>query len=89
MDWKALSSLGKSLQKAGGQPLSDHTGLSLDAWDRPSIPAWHLRRVLAERLSDDKTKTGGQDRKRIDVNEDYELRVWSKKFNITLGRCDM
>ncbi|KAA9176468.1 DUF3606 domain-containing protein [Delftia sp. BR1] len=34
-------------------------------------------------MSDDKTKTGGQDRTRIDVNEDYELRDWSKKFNVT------
>lgn len=28
-------------------------------------------------------KTGGQDRKRINVNEDYELRDWSKKFAVT------
>lgn len=34
-------------------------------------------------MSDDKTQTGGADRKRIDVNEDYELRDWSKKFNVT------
>ncbi len=25
-------------------------------------------------MSDDKTKTGGQDRKRINLNEDYEVR---------------
>jgi hypothetical protein len=34
-------------------------------------------------MSDDKTQTGGADRKRIDVNEDYELRDWSRKFNVT------
>jgi hypothetical protein len=35
-------------------------------------------------MCDDKTKTGGQDRTRIDVNEDYELcATWSKKFNVT------
>ena len=34
-------------------------------------------------MSDDKTKTGGQDRARINVNEDYELRDWSKKFGVT------
>jgi len=34
-------------------------------------------------MSDDKTKTGGQDRSRINVNEDYELRDWSKKFGVT------
>ena len=34
-------------------------------------------------MSDDKAKVGGQDRKRINVNEDYELRDWSKKFGVT------
>lgn len=34
-------------------------------------------------MSDDKTKTGGQDRTRINVNEAYELDHWSKKFGIT------
>jgi hypothetical protein len=37
-------------------------------------------------VPDNKTKSdksGGSDRKRINVNEDYELRDWSKKFGIT------
>ena len=34
-------------------------------------------------MSDDKSKTGAQDRSRINVNEDYELRDWSKKFGVT------
>jgi hypothetical protein len=34
-------------------------------------------------MSDDKTQRGGQDRKRINVNEDYELRDWCKKFGVT------
>lgn len=34
-------------------------------------------------MSDDKTKSGGQDRTRINVNEDYELRDWSKKFGVS------
>ena len=34
-------------------------------------------------MSDDKTKPAGQDRQRINVNEDYELRDWSKKFGVT------
>ena len=33
-------------------------------------------------MSDDKTKTAA-DRKRINVNEDYELRDWSKKFQVS------
>ena len=34
-------------------------------------------------MSDDTKKSGGQDRKRINVHEDYELRDWSKKFGVT------
>lgn len=35
---------------------------------------------------DDKTKVGGQDRARINVHEDYELRDWSKSFGVTPER---
>jgi hypothetical protein len=28
----------------------------------------------------------GQDRKRINVNQDYELRDWAKRFNVTPER---
>ena len=38
-------------------------------------------------MSDDKTKSGGQDRSRIDVNQAYELRDWSKKFGALTGRA--
>ena len=34
-------------------------------------------------MPDDKSKAGRQDRDRINVNEDYELRDWSKKFGVT------
>ena len=34
-------------------------------------------------MSDDKTVPGGQDRARINVNHDFELRDWSKKFGVT------
>ena len=34
-------------------------------------------------MSDDKTKTSAQDRTRVNVNEDYELRYWSEKFGCT------
>lgn len=34
-------------------------------------------------MSDDKTKTSAQDRIRVNVNEDYELRYWSEKFGCT------
>jgi hypothetical protein len=34
-------------------------------------------------MSDDLKKRGGQDRKRIDVSQDFELRDWSKKFGVS------
>ena len=34
-------------------------------------------------MSDDKSKTGSPDRDRINIHEDYELRDWSKKFNVS------
>jgi hypothetical protein len=34
-------------------------------------------------MSDDLNKRGGQDRTRIDVNQDYELRDWAKKYGVT------
>ena len=37
-------------------------------------------------MADDKTKTGGQDRARINVNEDYELRDWANSLNTTPER---
>ena len=37
-------------------------------------------------MSDDKSKSGGQDRQRINVHEDYELRDWAKSLNTTPER---
>jgi hypothetical protein len=34
-------------------------------------------------MSDDKTKSGGQDRSRISLDEDYEVRDWASKFGVT------
>jgi hypothetical protein len=34
-------------------------------------------------MPDDKTKSGGQDRKRISLSEDYEVRDWAKRFGVT------
>lgn len=34
-------------------------------------------------MSDDKNQPGGQDRKRISLEEDYEVRDWSQKFGVT------
>ncbi len=34
-------------------------------------------------MSDDTTNAQGRDRQRIDIHQDYELRDWSKKFDVT------
>jgi hypothetical protein len=34
-------------------------------------------------MTDDKSKTGGQDRQRISLSEDYEVRDWSEKFGVS------
>ena len=35
-------------------------------------------------MADNLSNRGGQDRTRIDVHQDYELRDWSKKFGVTM-----
>jgi hypothetical protein len=37
-------------------------------------------------MSDDKSKAHGQDRDRINVNQEYELRDWAKSLNTTPDR---
>jgi methyl-accepting chemotaxis protein len=37
-------------------------------------------------MPDDKTKPGGQDRERINVNQVHELRDWAKSMNTTPER---
>lgn len=34
-------------------------------------------------MADNLQATGGEDRKRINVNQDYEVRDWAKKFDVT------
>ncbi|WP_102944330.1 DUF3606 domain-containing protein [Stenotrophomonas sp. VV52] len=34
-------------------------------------------------MTDDKSKTGGPDRERINVNEDYELQYWTNAFGVS------
>jgi hypothetical protein len=34
-------------------------------------------------MADDKTKRGGQDRSRINLSEEYEVRYWTEKFDVT------
>jgi hypothetical protein len=34
-------------------------------------------------MSDNRTKKSQQDRNRIDVHEDYELRYWTKELGVT------
>jgi len=37
-------------------------------------------------MADDKSQSGSQDRQRINVNQDYELRDWAKSLNTTPER---
>lgn len=34
-------------------------------------------------MSDDKSRSGGQDRTRISLSEDYEVRDWAARFGVT------
>ena len=34
-------------------------------------------------MADDLTKSGGQDRKRINLSQDFEVRDWAQKFGIS------
>ena len=34
-------------------------------------------------MPDNKSKVGKQDRERVNINEYYELRDWSKKFGVS------
>jgi Protein of unknown function (DUF3606) len=34
-------------------------------------------------MSDDKSKIGGEDRQRISLSQDYEVRDWAEKFGVT------
>jgi len=34
-------------------------------------------------MSDDKTKRGPRDADRVNINEDYEVRYWTQKWNVT------
>ena len=37
-------------------------------------------------MADDKSKRGGQDRERINMSEDYEVRYWTQKFDVDEDR---
>ena len=34
-------------------------------------------------MSDDPTNRGGQDKERISLGEDYEVRYWTEKFGVS------
>lgn len=37
-------------------------------------------------MPDDPSRRGGQDRERIDVGQEHEVRHWTKKFGVTAER---
>jgi hypothetical protein len=52
---------------------------AVEAYEERCHPRHDWRVVMA----DDKTDRGPQDRSRINLNEDYEVRYWTKKFGVT------
>lgn len=39
-------------------------------------------------MADDKTDRGPQDRSRINLNEDYEVRYWTDKFGVSKAQLE-
>lgn len=39
-------------------------------------------------MADDKTKRGPQDRSRINLGEDYEVRYWTDKFGVSKSQLE-
>jgi hypothetical protein len=39
-------------------------------------------------MADDKTNRGPQDRSRINLSEDYEVRYWTEKFGVSKARLE-
>jgi hypothetical protein len=39
-------------------------------------------------MADDRTKTDARDRERVNVNEDYELRYWTKKWGVSAEQLE-
>ena len=52
---------------------------ALQAAGEPLAEDW----LKGQDMADDKTKVGGQDRSRINVNEDYEVRDWTKSLGVS------
>lgn len=52
---------------------------ALQAANEPRADDW----LKGFSMADDKSKVGGQDRARINVNEDYEVRDWCKSLGVT------
>jgi hypothetical protein len=43
----------------------------------------HPNETLETEMADDTTEVGGQDRKRINLSEDYEVTDWCKSLGVT------
>lgn len=39
-------------------------------------------------MADDKTNRGPQDRSRINLSEDYEVRYWTEKFGVSKAQLE-
>jgi hypothetical protein len=49
---------------------------------KPFLGLLVIKEINPISYMDNKKNTGAPDRERINVNEDYELQYWTKKFNV-------
>jgi hypothetical protein len=68
---------GPRTARTGSVPLQDATATGM------LLAQTGLPKLQETKVSDNKQKAGGSDRRRIDVNEDYELNDWARKFGVT------
>ncbi|KQY85083.1 hypothetical protein ASD25_08855 [Brevundimonas sp. Root1423] len=55
----------------------------------PRVPVYAMAGIYlfgGFRMSDDRNRSGGQDRARINLSEAYEVRDWSEKFGVSEAR---
>lgn len=55
----------------------------------PRVPVYAMAGIYlfgGFHMTDDKTNPGGQDRTRISLSDDYEVRDWAEKFGVSKDR---
>ena len=50
---------------------------------KPSIGRWHIASMEALIMADDLKNRGAQDPRRVNIQEDYEVRYWTEKWGVS------